>query len=506
MKKNNRIAQLEQEIRRLQEDLQRKQERIAWLERQLFDSKRDRNKGASQDGPSLFDKEFNEAYDARQLELRKAEREAAAAAAERRESARKRTPSNRPEKYLYSGLEECERTIVPEGIDLEQYEQIGMDTTRILHRDPARVWVEVIKRPVLRLKSDRDLPSPEIIQAQAPACVIGGNHVAADLLSQLVYDKYVSHLPEYRQVRIYADMGVKLPTSTINDWVHRVASVLYPLYESQCELVRSSDYLQVDEVPWRIADTPGKTRKGYAWQFLDATPESRGLYFHYYKGSRAGAVARAQLKDYRGAVQTDGYAVYDFFEYQDGVTLLGCMAHVRRKFTDAQDSHPLATEFANHIAHLYMIEENLRHANADAETVARERRDKSLAIMDGIEAMFAPAAKTCTPSDPLGKALDYANKMWPRLKRYALDGRYQIDNNAVERMQRPTVIGRKNYLFSKNDRGAEDNAVFYTLLESCAIVGANPLKWLNYALERIRPDMDEDKLVALLPYNCKAEL
>ena len=67
-------------------------------------------------------------------------------------------------------------------------------------------------------------------------------------------------------------------------------------------------------------------------------------------------------------------------------------------------------------------------------------------------------------------------------------------------------MGRKNFLFSKNDRGAEDNAVFYTLLESCAIVGANPLKWLIYALDKIRPDMEEDRLVAMLPYNCKAEL
>ena len=502
----DRIAQLEQENQSLKEELQRKLERIAWLEKRLFGSTRDSNKSTSHEGPTLFDDEFNEAYDARQLELKKAEREAAAAAAKRRELSHKRSRSSRPEKYLYSGLEERERIVIPDGVDLEQYEQIGMDTTRILHRDPAKVWVEVVKRPVLRRKADHGLPAPEIIQAPAPACVIGGNHVAADMLSQLVYDKYVSHLPEYRQVRIYADMGVKLPASTINDWVHRLASALYPLYESQNELVRSSDYLQVDEVPWRIADSPGKTRKGYAWQFLDARPDSRGLYFYYDKGSRAGSVARAQLKDYRGAVQTDGYAVYDYFEYQNGVTPLGCMAHVRRKFTDAQDSHPLAAEFVNHIAHLYMIEENLRHEHADAQTVARERREKGLAIMDGIEAMFAPAAKKCTPSDPLGKALDYANKMWPRLKRYALDGRYHIDNNAVERMQRPTVLGRKNYLFSKNDRGAEDNAVFYTLLESCAIVGANPLKWLTYALERIRPDMDEDQLVALLPYNCKAEL
>lgn len=217
-------------------------------------------------------------------------------------------------------------------------------------------------------------------------------------------------------------------------------------------------------------------------------------------------MARAQLKNYKGAVQTDGYGVYDFFEYQDGVTLLGCMAHVRRKFIEAEGSHPLAAEFVRHIDHLYMLEQNLRHEHASDERVLQQRQSTGMTIMDGIQAMFAPAAKQCTPSDPLGKAIDYANKMWDRIKRYALDARYHLDNNPVERMQRPTVMGRKNYLFSKNDCGAVDNAVVYTLLESCAVVGVNPLKWLTYALERIRPDMDEDKLVALLPYNCKAEL
>ena len=506
MKMNDRILALEQENARLRNDLQRKIERIAWLEKQLFGSKRDKSRLSQQEGPSLFDDEFSEVYDARQTELKKAAEDVSATAGQRRSATSRRSSSNRPERYLYSGLEERERTLLPEGINVDEYDQIGVDTTRILHRDPAKLWVEVVKRPVLRRKGGRELLDSEIIQAPAPVAVIGGNHVAPDMLAQLAYDKFVNHLPEYRQVKTYADMGVRLPTSTINNWMHRMAAVLYPLYESQCELVRRSDYLQVDEVPWRIADSPGKTRKGYAWQFLDARPDSRGLYFYYHKGSRAGEIARAQLRGYRGAVQTDGYGVYDYFEHQDDVTLLGCMAHVRRKFIDAQQSHPLALPFVRHIASLYELEENLRHDHADFDTIKRERERLALPILDGIEAMFAPAARQCTPADPLGKALDYANKLWPRLKRYVLDGRFQIDNNAVERGQRPSVMGRKNYLFSKNDSGAEDNAVFYTLLESCTIVGINPLKWLTHALNKIRPGMDEDKVEAMLPYNCKTEL
>ena len=109
----------------------------------------------------------------------------------------------------------------------------------------------------------------------------------------------------------------------------------------------------------------------------------------------------------------------------------------------------------------------------------------------------------CTPSDPMGKALDYAYKLWPRLRRYALDGRYHIDNNPVERNQRPSVLGRKNYMFSKSDSGALDNAVFYSLIESCDIVGINPLQWLTDVLQNLHDDTPPEQIKSMLPYYYK---
>lgn len=278
-----------------------------------------------------------------------------------------------------------------------------------------------------------------------PSAVIGGNHVGADFLAQIIIDKYRYHLPEYRQIKQYADLGVKLASSTINDWVHAVASKLEPLYEVLRKDISGSDYLQIDEVPWQIADSPGKSRKGYAWQFLDKRPSSHGLYFMYLKGSRAGTIPRAELQHYKGAIQTDGYAVYDYFEEQPDVTLLGCMAHVRRKFTDAQLSHPtLAAQACQWISLLYDIEANLKDREASFEEMATERQSKALPIMNAMEKWMEAVHVQCTPSDSMGKALDYAYKLWPRLKRYTVDGRFCIDNNPVERMQRPSVMGRKN--------------------------------------------------------------
>ncbi len=484
---------------RKDEELKRSAERIAYLERLLFGTKRDK---LANQGPGLFDEIFNEAMDERDAAIAQTAKEIHAEAEKRR--AKAKSEPKRPAKYHYYGLEERTSVRLPLGIDPKDYDIIGKDVTRVLHRTPAQVWVEVTEYPILRHKDDKNMPNPRICQAPVPEGAIGGNHVGADMLSQIVIDKFVYHLPEYRQVQQYKDLGVRLPTSTINDWLHAVAQKLYPLYETLGEDIRSREYLQVDEVPWRIADRQGKSRNGYAWQFFDATPDSHGLYFYYHKGSRAGTIPRAQLRDFHGAIQTDGYGVYDYFETQAGVTLLGCMAHVRRKFTDAQKSHPqLAAKALGYIALLYELEANLKDRSADPRTIAAERQTKALPIMDAMEEWMKAASTKCTPSDLLGKALDYAYKLWPRLRRYALSGIYQIDNNAVERRQRPTVLGRKNYLFSRNDRGAEDNAIFYSLLESCSVVGVNPLHWLTHAMTNLHDDMEEDQLQQLLPHNYK---
>lgn len=491
------------EIAGLREQNRRKDERIAYLERMLYGAKSDRIASKVPDNqPGLFDRLFKEAMDEKAGQIEQMAEEIEKETRKRRATAKKQ-PS-RPLSYRYAGLEERTTVLMPEGVDTDQCDVIGKDVTRILHREPAKVWVEVIERPIFRAKADKNAPNPRIYQAKAPLAIIGGNHVGADMLAQTVIDKYRYHLPEYRQVKQYADLGVKLPTSTLNDWVHAVASKLEPLYEALRQDILGSDYLQIDEVPWRIADTPGKSRKGYAWQFLDNRPQSHGLYFLYMNGSRAGTVPRAELRHFRGAIQTDGYGVYDYFELQDNVTLLGCMAHVRRKFTDAQTSHPhLAAQAVKWIELLYALEANLKADGADHARIAAERQAKAMPIMDAMEKWMEQVHTQCLPSDPMGKALDYAYKLWPRLRRYALDGRYNIDNNPVERTQRPSVMGRKNYLFSKTNSGAVDNSIFYSLIESCDIVGIEPLKWLTYVLENLHENTPPEKIRQMLPYYYK---
>lgn len=60
-------------------------------------------------------------------------------------------------------------------------------------------------------------------------------------------------------------------------------------------------------------------------QFRDARPQSHGTNFYYLKGSRSGEIPRAQLGHFKGAVQTDEYKLYDYFESMPGVIPQACM-------------------------------------------------------------------------------------------------------------------------------------------------------------------------------------
>lgn len=476
---------------------------IEQLQRRAFGSSL-KDRAVKYDGPSLFDDVDEQAVLAAKRELEKASKDVDQAAEKRRIEAKAQSKGSgkRPEKYNIYGLPVETRRVYPEGVKIEDYDIIGQDETNVLHLEPQRLWVEKTITPILRLKSDKGAPSPVILQAQRPHSIIGGGHVGADLLATLIDNKYNHHLPEYRQVKMFAELGLKLPTSTVNDWIHAVANVLYPLYESQREAVMEGGYVQIDEVPWNIADRKGQAcRKGYAWQFRDVSLHPRGTFFYYHKGSRGGEIPRTQLRGYQGVIQNDGYKVYNEFEHVPGITVLACMAHIRRKFVDAQKSNPLAGEVVKYIAALYTLEENLKASGASVEDIRRERQRLAVPILKGIESWMKTAYLTCTPKEPLAMAIKYALSLWPRVMRYTEEGYYQIDSNPVEQGQRPSVLGRKNYLFSQNDRGAEDNAIFYTFIVSCDSLGINPYQWLKATLEDIRPDMEEAELIKLLPYN-----
>ena len=46
------------------------------------------------------------------------------------------------------------------------------------------------------------------------------------LLTQMILDKYMDHLPIHRQLQRYKQMGVKIVQSTSNDWFRNTRLVI----------------------------------------------------------------------------------------------------------------------------------------------------------------------------------------------------------------------------------------------------------------------------------------
>lgn len=375
---------------------------------------------------------------------------------------------------------------------------IGEEITELLEYKPGELYIRRLIRPKYALPDGEG-----VVIGQLPSLPLPRTNAGPSILAQLLVGKYQDHLPLHRQIGIFARAGVQLKASTVSDRVQGAAELLGPLYECLRKRVLGCDYIQVDEsiIPVLDRDKPGAARKGYHW--VVRSPELKSLFFHYDKGSRAQYVAVELLKDFQGAVQSDGYGAYDIYENKQGVLLLGCWAHVRRKFEHALSDDPERAQYALRvIGQLYAIERRVKEEGLPPDEIEAIREKEAYPLIREFERWIEKQANATTPQSAIGKALRYAYALYPRLSRYVTDGRYRIDNNGAEQAVRPLALGRKNYLFCRNHQAAHHTAVVYSLLGTCRLWKIDPIRWLTDVFSRIQ-DCSVKRLEELLPHRWK---
>ena len=481
------MAQKDRTIRELEDRITSLEGQVAWLKRKMWGRMSEKH---IPEDPSQRLIEWEG------LELLPEEQEAARAAEREVEEMRRRQEMRRKEtagrckpvrKPLPEELPHTYIDIYPAGYNEEEWTVVGEpETSEHLVLTPGSFTVEVERRFTAIRKADK-----RIVTAPVPLHPIPKSYASPSLLAELIIGKYADHLPFYRQIEIFKRMGVSLPAATVNDWFFEVADLMRPLYHRIRELVMSSDYVQCDETTIPIVnDERHRAVKGYLW---DVRAVMSGLlFFHYDHGSRAQKVALALFHDYRGALQTDGYGVYEAFENRQGILLLGCWVHARRYFERALGNDKARAEYAlAQIARLYTIEREADDRQLTFDERAELRSRVAYPIMRSFEQWMLDEAPKVMPRSPIGKAIEYTYKIYYRLSRYHLDGRYLPDNNLIENSIRPIAIGRKNYLFCKNDDAAEDAAIIYTMMGCCKAAGADFRRWTSYFLEHIH-EYDSD--------------
>ena len=403
---------------------------------------------------------------------------------------------------VYSNLPVIVTDIYPEGVQGNpDYVEIGVETTDRLAIKPAQMYIDRTVRHKFVLKSSLQIEDPDkqaFVIAPMPDMIIPKGMASESLLADILINKFFYHLPYYRQIQKYKELGVVLSDATINDWFAAVCSKLRPLYDKLREAIMEKDYIQVDESTLPVIDNEKhRAVKGYMWVVRDAVGGS--VYFHYDMGSRSGDTARKLIGGYRGAVQTDGYEVYNSYENAPGKRMIGCWAHVRRKFVEALDEDcKYASEAIVYISKLYKLETDMKEAGLEPDAIRERREKEAYPIIRDFEKWMDSVAGRFTLKSRMGKAIKYTYTLLPRLSRYVLDGRYNIDNNGVENAIRPLALGRKNYLFCGNHDAAVRAAIVYSLFASCKAHNVEIRAWLEDTLRRLPTEKD---IKVLLPEN-----
>jgi transposase len=395
-------------------------------------------------------------------------------------------------------LERREIIIEPAEV-IEGCKKIGEEITEELEYEPGKLFVNRYVRPKYVLANNEGIIIAPMIDRPLPKAIAGPG-----LLAQIIIDKYVDHLPLYRQMERFKREGINIPYSTIGDWIKNGCALIDPLYGSLKNLIVQSNYLHADESPIKVLDkdkkgtSAGSVHRGYYWVYHNSI---EGLVWFDYREGRGREGPAEILKDFKGYLQTDGYAVYDFFKQKEDITVLHCMAHARRMFYEAQDNDKSTAEYAlEQIGLLYEIERKAKQQQLDPRQILQLRQIEAVPILESLVKWMKETYLKTLPKSTIGKALGYSIQRWPELMLYATDGKLKIDNNPVENSIRPVAIGRKNYLFAGSHEAAKRSAILYSLMGTCKLHGINPFIWLRDILQRIATH-PINKIEDLLPQN-----
>ena len=490
-------AELQQQVRELQAQLAKKDARINWLEEQfrlaqhkIFGANIEAHPGQGQ----LFDEPESEV----------SEQEAEPSTVggyTRNKPKRKPLPADLPRETVVLDIPEEEKVC---GCCRGQLHQIGEDKSEKLEFIPAQVKVIETLRPKYGCRQcDKDGEQVQIKQSPVPAAIIPKGIATSSLLSQIVTSKYQYGLPLYRQETMFKQYGIELSRKTMADWMIRCSESLEVLYILLRQILLQQVVIQADETTLKVINEDKNTC--YMWVYCcgadSPVPGSSlpNIVLYDYQRSRSGQCPVSFLDGYNQYLQVDGYAGYE----QTMAILIGCWAHVRRKFMEAKQSQAKgksgkADMALNQIQQLYAIEKRIK--GKTPEEKHQLRQEKALPLLNRLKAWLEKSSLQVTPKSKMGDAINYSLNQWHKLIRYTEDGRLNIDNNRSERAIKPFVIGRKNWLFSNTANGAQASATLYSIIETAKANGLVPFDYLNHLFTELPKRKSTDDMTDLLPW------
>ena len=246
----------------------------------------------------------------------------------RKKGGRKKLPESLPRVDIIHELPEAERLCPHDGKVLAEINTVISEQLDII---PAQI------RVLRHIRKQYACDCGQCIQtAPLPAQPLPKSLASPGLLAHITVSKYQDALPLYRQETILRRIGVELPRATLANWMIGAGTLVQPVINLLRERLLDYDILQMDESTVQVLKEPGKTAqsKSYLWLQRGGPPEQPVVLFDY-DPSRSQAVPKRLLEGFTGYLQTDGYDGYNAVVAVNGLIHVGCMAHARRKFSEA---------------------------------------------------------------------------------------------------------------------------------------------------------------------------
>ena len=202
-------------------------------------------------------------------------------------------------------------------------------------------------------------------------------------------------------------------------------------------------------------------------------------------------------------------------ELDGAVILCWCWVHQRRTFIDCAAGEarltPWCERWIERIALLYWLnEERLARYDPGAERQGAAFARAQAALKKALESLFAQARgelATLPAQAHEGKALRSLLNHREGLSVFVERPSVPMDNNAIERVLRGPVIGRRLSFGSDSEAGARFTAMMYSVLGTLSLNGIDPLRWLEAWLTACAENGGRapGDLSAWLPWSMSAE-
>ena len=398
----------------------------------------------------------------------------------------------------------------------EGYKELPHEIYKRLHIIPETFIVDEHHVHVYASKKNNDV----IVKAPRSVDLFRNSIATPALVASIINGKYVNALPLERQSKTFKCNGINLSSNTMANWVIKSAETYLSLiYDRMHKLIYDSKVIHADETPTKVMRIDNKKvkngKKTYMWVYRNRpTRYSPPIVLFDWQPSRRADHPREFLKDYSGAVVTDGYQVYHKLDKErEDLEIAGCWIHARRPYAEFIKSVGEQGAKGSIALEAYdMITEIMHLDNGyDDLSPTDRKKQRQLNLKKKVDDYFAWVKlkyMQVTKNSTIGRALAYSIHQEEYLRKFLNDGNIPMDNNYAEQAIRPFTIGRKNFVLIESDNGAKASAILYSLMETAKANLVNTYKYLELLLTEI-PKRMEDKDLSfiddLLPWSKRVQ-